>query len=129
MSDSEALGPVKATEMRLPRNMSNHASNSAKIVMACEMQSNWRHRSVQQRHIMLPRRPAAPPCHRSPVAATAGGGNGDLDPIERMFGKLFGRAALEDRTPAGMSRLSEARRSLLLLVRPLPPAAADTATA
>lgn len=31
----------------------------------------------------------------------------DLDPIERMVGKLFGRKALEDPTPGGLARLSD----------------------
>lgn len=39
--------------------------------------------------------------------AAAGGGDQDLDLVERFVGRLFGRQALEDPTPGGLKRLSD----------------------
>ena len=49
-----------------------------------------------------------------PLAALGGGGDDrgeaparDLDLVERLVGRLFGRAALDDPTPGGLKRLSD----------------------
>lgn len=41
------------------------------------------------------------------MVAAAGGGEQDLDIVERFVGRLFGRQALEDPTPGGLKRLSD----------------------
>lgn len=53
------------------------------------------------------RQPRPPPPRAQQQPNQTDQQDADLDPIERLVGKLFGRKALEDPTPGGLKRLSD----------------------
>ena len=60
---------------------------------------------MQQRHYRLAKLRSAP---RNAVCKTkASAGDEEPDFVERIFGRLFGNKALEERAPGGMKRMSD----------------------